>query len=63
MDGISRSSMGADCVDMIFRQFNAVFAYSTALLVSGPFPANLGKGSWLELGKNKPHFWTFCNFF
>ena len=29
----------------------------------GPFPAILGKGPWLELGKNMRHFRLFRDFF
>ena len=31
--------------------------------LSGPFPAILGKGPWLELGKNMPHSGLFWEFF
>ena len=30
---------------------------------AGPFPAILGKGPWLELGKNIWHFGLFWEFF
>ena len=30
---------------------------------TGPFPAFLGKGPWLELGKNMRHLGYFGNFF
>ena len=31
--------------------------------VTGPFQAILGKGPWLELGKNMRHFGLFWDFF
>ena len=35
------------------------------LTITGPFPAILGKGPWLELGKNMPHsgFWVILGIF
>ena len=31
--------------------------------LTGPFPAILGKGPWLELGKNLQHFGNFLEVF